>query len=169
MDVREPRAGSAPATHTARPIKRRETKEVEKDPPGCLFMGLGITAALAFGAYAALVFGYQAFIWLQAGEWVPLPATYLVLPPPVETVPYLADLTRLVPSLAVESPDDWLINPQKWIGFHKLLFGFLRSTSVPGVSLLLAFICFNVGMWIGLQMNEASERQRPIPADNADV
>jgi hypothetical protein len=63
------------------------------------FLGLALVAlGLAFFVYAAGLLAWQAFTWLLAGAWVPLPGRLLV-DPSLLADPKLASIAPLIPSL----------------------------------------------------------------------
>jgi hypothetical protein len=68
----------------------------------------------------------QIFLYLKNGQWVELPLLYLTILGPDKFV-------------------SWLDNPISWIGFHKIIYGFLNAMPLSLCSML-------IGKWLIIEV-----------------
>lgn len=75
------------------------------------------------------IFGFQIFIFLKGGSWVPLS---------------MLELMPIIPSdLAA-----WLRYPESWLGLHKIAYGFLDAMPLSLLALIIGAAMMNFDAYV---------------------
>ena len=98
---------------------------------------LGVAGYVSL-AYGMLIFGAQIITYLHSGRWSSLPASYMfVQASRINPTPTSQDiaLLRFVPK--TQSCEAWMIHPDSWFGWHRIVMWLLDFFSVPSLAAIL--------------------------------
>jgi hypothetical protein len=155
--------------NAARLLDKTYTRRTASEKEGFAYrVGLFTWVVLLWAAIGSFLYGiglfaFQIAYWMYSGRWQELPVAILfVRRTRSDSGPEIL-VIRFLDAFEWE----WLLAPQSWFGFHKIVLWFLQSSLASALVLLaVLFLCLN--MWLGnlAAMNPSRKTIAPVLKPN---
>ena len=128
--------------------KNKSSDPVSDDILLTVYVLLGIGAVVVGGLLSIGIIGWQVLVWLQSGDWNPLPLASF-------------GIKMAAGSFGNVELRNWAINPNSWIGLHR----FLDWLSVAVAPILLGMVLSRIfGLFASNRTNYLEHKHFPKDA-----